>query len=196
MYKQYHVVIGGNILLMHNSQTADPLNKYAKAMKQFPRKKTEADLYAMARIEYEAGLYLNSKGEVVIPSRLLEANIVSGARVQKDGKTALAGLFVDTDAIFTYEGGPLSVQQLLDSDEHRLTVPVTVNQSKIMRTRPQFKNWEADFTVSIDENLVNESQLKKWLDNAGGTKGLGDWRPRYGRYLVKKFESVKSDLAW
>jgi hypothetical protein len=191
-YLRHKVTIGGDKILLHNGQTADPLNKYAKAMKAITSdrtlKKTDEGIVDLMRIEYEAGLYLNAKRQVIIPSRVLEANIAEGARKTKEGKSALAGMFVDCDAVLQYAGGPLSVKQLLDSEDHRLTVGVGVNNSRIMRTRPLFTDWSATFEVSVLAEMAGSTALKTWLTNAGKFIGLCDYRPRYGRYEVSNFE--------
>jgi hypothetical protein len=194
-YLKHKVTIAGDTLILHNGQTADPLNKYAKALKAVTsdkqRKKTEEGIVEMGNIEYEAGLYLNAKGQVILPSRVLEAHIAEGARKTKEGKTALAGMFVDTDGVLSYEGGPLTVKQLIASEDHRLTVPVSVNQSKIIRVRPMFKNWSCSFEVSILEEMAGTSTLQTWLRNGGSFVGLGDWRPRHGRYEVQEVAVIK-----
>jgi hypothetical protein len=193
-YTKIQVKIGGDALLMHNGQTADPCNKYVRAMqaitKDRARKKTDEGIEALANIEYEAGLYLDNKGRVVLPSRVLEAHIAMAARKSKDGKTALAGMFVDTDGILEYDGGPLTVKQLIESEQHRLTVGVRVQQARIMRTRPLFRNWSASFQVSVLDELVDARSLRTWLEDGGRVVGIGDYRPRYGRYDVLAFESA------
>jgi len=191
-YIKHRVTISGDKILLHNGQTADPLNKFAKAMKSITSdrtlKKTDDGILELMRIEYEAGLYLNAKKQVIIPSRVLEANIAEGARKTKEGKSALAGSFVDCDAVLQYAGGPLTVKQLLDSEDHRLTVGVGVNNSRIMRTRPLFTDWSATFEVSVLAEMAGSTALKTWLTNAGKFIGLCDYRPRYGRYEVTNFE--------
>jgi hypothetical protein len=191
-YIKHRVTISGDRLLMHNGQTADPLNRYAKAMRAITSdrtlKKTDDGILELMKIEYEAGLYLDTKKRVVIPSRVLEAHIAEGARKTKEGKTALAGSFVDCDATLSYDGGPLTVKQLIDSEDHRLTVGVGVNNSRIMRTRPLFTNWSATFEVSVLAEMAGSSSLKTWLTNGGKFIGIGDYRPRYGRYEVSNFE--------
>ena len=195
-YLQYECELSGDSLIMHNGQTADPLNHFSKAMKEISgkRKKTEADYEAMANIEYQAGLYLNSKNEVIVPSRVLESVLVEGAKKSKEGKLALSGMFVDTDAILIYEGGSMTVKQLMESPEHRICVAVRVGMAKVMRTRPHFKNWTAKFKVSVNEQVANEAQLKRWLEDAGAYVGIGDWRPRHGRYEVESFKAVRQPL--
>jgi hypothetical protein len=192
MYTQFRAKIAGPTLIMHNGQTADPLNGYAKLMKSITgnRKKTDADYERLARIEYEAGLYLNSNKQVILPSRVIEAALVEGAKTQKQGQQALAGLFVDADAVLEYAGGPLTVEKLINSEAHRLCVPVVVGQAKTMRTRPMFADWSIEFLVSINTDIADERSLRQWIEKAGGLKGLGDWRPRYGRFELKAFAAA------
>lgn len=191
MYTQFLVGIQGDILLLHNGQLADPLNKYAKAMKQVSgkRNKSEEDFAKLADIEFEGSLYVE-EGKAVLDSRVLEAAIAEGAKVTKEGKKALTSVFVDTSGELTYRGGPLSVEELVKSDEHRLTVGVRVQRNRVMRTRPLFRDWSAEFKVSLLTSEANADSLHTWLENAGRTKGVGDYRPRYGRFAVSKFEQI------
>lgn len=197
-YSKVAVTIAGEQLIMHNGQTADPLNVYAKRLKEVTgdkqRKKTDEGILAMGRIECEAGLYLDAKKRVILPTRVLEAHIAEGARKTKEGKQALAGMFVDTAGILSYEGGPLTVAQILDSPEHQLRLSVVVGQAKVMRVRPFFTNWSATFQVSILDEQVTSTMLRTWLINGGNFVGIGDYRPRYGRYEVKKFEVQQPGL--
>ena len=190
-YLKVNVTIGGDQLIMHNGQTADPLNVYAKRLKEVTsdraRKKTDEGIIEMGRIECEAGLYLDSKKRVILPTRVLEAHIAEAARKTKEGKLALSGMFVDTDGILAYEGGPLTVAEILDSEEHQLRLSVVVGQAKVMRVRPFFKNWSTTFQVSILEEMVTPQMLKTWVTNGGNFVGIGDYRPRYGRYELKQF---------
>jgi len=195
-YTQYEVELAGDSLIMHNGQTADPLNPFSKAMKEISgkRKKTDSDYEAMANIEFKAGLYVDAKNNVIIPSRVLESVLVEGAKKSKEGKLALSGMFVDTDAAFTYEGYPMTIDELMDSPEHRLCVAVRVGMAKVMRTRPHFKDWTATFKVSLNTDVANENQLKRWVDDAGAYVGIGDWRPRHGRYEIVNFAMAKKPL--
>jgi hypothetical protein len=196
VYKEYTVEINIPRLLMHNAQTANPLNPFAKALKSVSGKrgKTEADYLEMARIEYEAGLYLNEKREVIIPGRVFEACIAEGARKSKEGKVALTTTIVENDAVITYDGGPLTVEELLDSEAHVLAVLVKVGQAKVMRHRPLFKNVTATFVISLQTELANPSQLERWVVDSLNQVGVGDWRPRYGRGTLDRFAEQVVDL--
>lgn len=184
-------------LICHNGQTADHLNPFSKTMKQLTgkRQKTDADYAQLADVEYRAGLYTDSKNRVVIPSRVLEASIAEGARKSKEGKLALSGLFVDTDAVLDhYDGGPLTIEELTKSPDHRLTVGVRVGTNRVMRTRPIFRNVETSFEVSLNPEVANEEQLKLWLANTVAMVGIGDWRPRHGRGEIRSIEQIKTQL--
>lgn len=190
----YEVGIRGRSLLMHNGQTADPLNKFAKAMKAVTavRKKTDAEYEKLAKIEFQAGLYLDASGtKVIVPGRVLEAAIAEGAKKVKEGKSALAALFVDSDMALEYAGGPLTPDELAKSDKHRLTVGVRVSQARVMRTRPYFEDWSGTFRLSFDDSLANPEQVHTWITRAGELVGLGDWRPRHGRFVVTKFSVLR-----
>lgn len=197
-YRFFNVHIEGLVpLILHSGQTADPLNPFAKAMKAISgkRKKTDADHEEMASIEWRAGLYVNRDNKIILPSRVIEAAVVVGAKRSKDGKTALSGMFIDSDGVLEFDGDNLSIDELMKSPKHRLTVPVRVGQARVMRTRPTFENWRTSFTVSVSTEVVTDaSQLKRWIADCGAFSGIGDWRPRFGRFTVTKFEEVTQAL--
>ncbi len=91
---------GVSPLLMHNGQTADPLNKFSKELKAVSskRKKTDEDYAEMSRIEWHAGLYVDKHGFIVLPSEALEAAIGDGAKKSKLGKAFKSAVFIDCDA--------------------------------------------------------------------------------------------------
>lgn len=185
MYKILKVeVIGIVPLIMHNGQTADPLNKYAKAMKEVSgkRKKTEADYEQLAKIEFMAGLYLDERGPV-IPWPMIEATVLGGARKSKLGKLAQAGLIVDKNATLQYDG-PRTADELWKNESYRLAAPVRIGQQKVIRTRPIFHKWSAELEISYLPDVINERDLLTAVRDAGAYAGFGDWRPRYGRYAL------------
>ena len=77
-------------LLMHNGQLANPMNKFAKAMKAVTskRKKTDEDHIELARLEFLGGLYADDQGRAVLPGEVIEGTIVAGAKKTKKGKDA------------------------------------------------------------------------------------------------------------
>lgn len=176
-------------LVMHNGQLADPLNKYAKGIKEISskRSKTESDYEAMARLEFLGGLYLSQNDGPCIPGYVLEGMLIGkggAARKQRQGKQAAAGVFCDVDSFLLEYDGPRDSEELWQDEQFRLRVPAVVGQSKIMRTRPMFREWTATVSVCVLEDLVNPKDVILWMGIAGREVGLMDWRPKFGRFEV------------
>jgi hypothetical protein len=173
-------------LLMHNGHLVDPTNSYAKQLKELTgkRKKTEADLLIMSEIEFKGGLYLDENLQVVVPGEVVEATIINGAKKSKEGTTAKMAMFVSGQYPLEYDG-PKDVQQLWEDKRFVFVKPVKIGMSKIMRTRPIFKNWKVTIDVQYNEDLANLNQVKRWVKDAGEQVGLGDWRPKNGRFSAK-----------
>ncbi|MEM1097148.1 MAG: hypothetical protein AAGH92_00025 [Planctomycetota bacterium] len=178
---------------MHSSRLADPLDETTKAMAKITskRSKTMADHEKLAELEWRGSLYLDADERVVIPSEVLEAVIVAGAKKMKKGPAAKAGVFVLDHARLDYEG-PDSVAELWREERFRLRAAVAVNGRRVMRTRPKFEGWVADIHVQYVPELVGLDTIEEFLIAAGVQVGVGDWRPRYGRFTVK---TMASDAA-
>lgn len=172
-------------LIMHNGQTADPLNKWSKSLKLISskRKKTDADYEEMARIEFMAGLYLNGDGPV-LPANMLDSMIVNGAKKSKEGPTAKSGCFCLEHAKLEYDG-PRTANELWEDENFRFSSIVRVQTSRVSRMRPIFNEWSAVVNLNIEDTLVNPKRVEEWLNAAGTQVGLGDWRPQYGRFTAE-----------
>lgn len=173
-------------MIVHNGQTADPLNKFSKAMKQISgkRKKTDADYEEMARIEFMAGLYMGKDGPI-IPARNIDSLLVNAAKKNREGPLAKSGVFCTTDTPMQYDG-PRSAEALFADERFRHVAIVRVQQARISRTRPVFPVWTANVSVQIENTVVNPKQVDDWFHIAGTQIGLGDWRPQHGRFSVKR----------
>lgn len=186
MYQQLTFNVRGVApLLMHNGQLSNPLNRFSKAMKKISskRQKTDEDYAELARIEFLGGLYTDKDGRPVLPGELIEATIVSGAKKKKKGPAAKAGVIVEGNALLEYKG-PKTAEELVKDEAFRNATPVKVQQNRVVRTRPQFDNWECEFTVHYLSDQVDAEEVKEWVEIAGRICGFGDWRPRYGRFEV------------
>lgn len=172
-------------LLMHNGQTADPLNKFSKQLKAVSgkRKKTDEDYAEMSKIEWHAGLYVDKDGELIIPSTLIEASIQDGAKKSKLGKAFKSAVFVNDDAKVDI-GVKKKAIDLFGDENYRDVRGVRIGQARIMRTRPVFANWKCKFTLYFDDEQVNESDVSQALSDAGSKCGIGDFRPKFGRFEV------------
>jgi len=175
-------------MLMHNGQTADPLNKWAKAIKTISskRKKTDADFEELARLEFFAGLYVGKDGPV-IPASNVSSMIVNAARKRREGRLAQAGVFALNDASLEYDG-PRDPDAMWKAETFRHVAIVRIGQSRIARTRPVFEEWAADVKLSYEDSVINITQLDEWFQIAGTQVGLGDWRPQHGRFTAERLD--------
>lgn len=179
---------GVSPLLCHNGQTADPRNTYAKAMKAVSgkRKKTDADYDEMARLEWLAGLY-RIDGDLVIPDYVIESAMIKGAMKSKRGPQAKCGLFFTEHASLEFDGKPDTITDdtlsgMFESGGFTHTIGVKVGMAKVMRTRPMFRNWSITITAQYDPDVLNMRDVEEIAIDAGKLVGIGDWRPKHGRF--------------
>jgi hypothetical protein len=194
---------GVSPLLCHNGQTADPRNAYSKAMKGISgkRKKTDSDYDELARLEWLAGLY-RVDGDLVIPDYVIESAMIGGAKKSKRGPQAKCGLFFTEHASLLFEGKPdviddETLAEMFASSIFTHTVGVKVGMAKIMRTRPMFRHWRINATAQYDPDVLNIGDVAEIAADAGKLVGLGDWRPKHGRFEAEVIpaESLNRMLA-
>lgn len=173
-------------LLLHNGQTCDPMNSFSKMLKQISSKrdKTDADFEEMARIEWYASLYLDN-GRVCLPAEVIEAALIGGAKKFKLGKQAQAGLFATHNAILKFDGCEMEVDELWKRDANRYTCGAKIGTNKIMRTRFRVDQWSTSAEIAFDPGLLNENRVIEILQTTGSIVGIGDWRPKFGRFRAE-----------
>lgn len=191
-YKTVSVEIQGvSPLIMHSGALADPLCEWNIAKKPIlgkpAKKRTEDDLIELARIEFMGSLYMGPNGPV-IPGVNLEALIVEASKKTREGKLSKSSIIVDGDWPLIYDG-PKDADALWADKRFVNSVSAKVNNARVMRTRPIFPaDWQLKFEVMYLPSVVSAASIRTWLDTAGSLCGLGDWRPRYGRFVVTAFE--------
>jgi hypothetical protein len=66
--------------------------------------------------------------------------------------------------------------------------PVVVVSARIIRARPRYDEWSTTFTISYDHQLVPDARIiVDILADAGSRLGVGDHRPRFGRFRVREY---------
>ncbi|MDP2939290.1 MAG: hypothetical protein Q8O13_04315 [Candidatus Omnitrophota bacterium] len=132
----------------------------------------------------EKALYRDDKIGCYAPSTWIEACLRDTAKEFK-GKgrgslkaTILSSVFVEEEKI------PLNKKTYDELDVR----PVVIQRNRIVKGRPKFNSWELEFTINFNEDRIKKDTLKQILQEAGQTKGIGDFRPKFGRFEVVKFE--------
>lgn len=131
--------------------------------------------------EAEKALYRDAKGNIFQPAEhIYQAMIKAGTDFKFESKKSFkeiikAGVVVEPECI------PLNKEKWDEIDAR----PVVVQRARVVRWRPKFNDWTLKFKILIlDDENISSSTLKEILDRAGQRVGIGDYRPRYGRFQV------------
>lgn len=129
-------------------------------------------------------LYKTSEGEIYQPAEHFEKSMEKAAvnfkmKGRKTFKDAIqAGVIVTPFAI-------IHKIQKWEIDLRR----VVIQGKAILRARPMFPEWELSFNLECIDDRIRPEEIKDILDYAGKFVGVGDFRPKFGRFMVTKFES-------
>lgn len=180
-------ITGIRPLLMHNGQMADPTNPATRGLKEVTKKKnkTDADHLEIKMLEWMAGLYRDESGAIAVTEDMILGCVIAGARAVKKGKQAQAGVLGASPFFALKYKGPKDPIELFKTGsfcDYRLVV---VDRKRIMRARPKFNQWSVDVELLYEDTLMNERELLAALTTAGASVGLGDFRPRFGRFTVE-----------
>jgi hypothetical protein len=181
-------VTGTRPLLMNSSRTADPLDPVAQRLARLTAKrpKTEADHAEISRVEWYGAIWSHDS-RVCIPPSVIEATFIAAAKSRRRGGQASAGLIVKEPAFLEYDG-PSDLDELWKSGRFIHRTVVNVARARTLRTRPCFVDWSATLTAWYLPSLLSKADILEILAVGGFTKGFGDWRPRFGTFLVELVE--------
>lgn len=161
------------------------------------KKSTGAKDYTQEWRDY---LYADANGNIYQPSVHFEAAMTKAAVgfkiTGKRGKTYKdlfsANIVVDPERI----PHNIKVPDQLDADaDKQLYIdvrPVLVQRARVVRMRPTFKaGWELSFEIMVNDDEIQPDLLQDILVLAGKTVGIGDYRPKFGRFSVVEFKVHK-----
>lgn len=173
------VTIEGSADILFHRWNCEAVEEKAKAAKGSKAKKTD---------NVESYLFRDQKGMICLPGEYLRQSIIHAAKFRQDPRSPRKS------AMDLYKAGVTSLTQLatLGKDkfdyEHRCRVQVQRNG--VTRCRPAFlSGWSAviQLMVLLPE-YIRPNDLHDVVNAAGRLIGVGDFRPTYGRFLVKSFD--------
>jgi len=182
---QYSIT-GITPLIMHSERCVNPFDPLTREIKALTgkRKKTEDDLLEISRLEWLGGLYYNEDAGIHVPGYNMLAAIINGAKLHKLGTAIKRAVLVTDDAIAVDYVGPKKPDDLFKDKSFVDIRSVKVGTSKIMRCRPIFKKWALKFSIAYDEASIQKGDIDMCIKSTGQMVGLGDYRPRFGRFEV------------
>lgn len=174
-------VVGTTPLLTHNPASMNLGGDSAKRGTRVPDPKVEA----------EAGAYRLEDGTCAMKAEAFIGSMIgkkgaAGAWKGKNRSTMkshLAHIEAAEDLIpLFYLSGERIKEYIIDQR------PVVVQKARIIRARPRYDEWMATFTIIYDPQLVTEPRMiVDILADAGQRVGACDYRPRFGRFVVKEY---------
>ena len=186
---------GETPLLQHSARGLDPTDPLKIEAAEITRKRgsnrTASDDARLREIDCELSLWLDGDGRPTVPPDALRAAIEQAARKLKQGPQVREGLSV-LETRFEYDVPTLGLDAETVAKRAQHVAPVVVSRARILRTRAKFDPWGLGASIEVDDELVDERQLRAWLDIAGRRIGLGDWRPQksgtFGRFTTTAVE--------
>lgn len=158
--------------------------------------------------EWIQKLYLLDDGTLYQPEAHLIGTLIKAATSHKvpgrRGKTykdtVKGGIFIEP-AYIPHKANLSDFEQAVvitgpapDGAKYNVYVdrrPVRVQSARVTRYRPALrKGWELTFRVQALDDEFQPAALKAILDTAGREVGIGDFRPRFGRFMVTHFEAI------
>jgi hypothetical protein len=174
-------------LLMHRadelSDVLAPITKQIKALTS-KRRRTEEDEREIRRLEWHGGLYWREGDGPYMPTANLERCLRDAAVITRQGKDLVRALVIPDDAPLIYRG-PRDVEALWADPAYRSEMSVKVGMARTIRCRPKFDKWEIEFTAHVEESVLAVEDFTAIVDRAGLMTGLGDYRPRFGRFTAQ-----------
>jgi len=169
-------------LLHHRFPTEERGEETSKAKKKVYSPEEEA----------RKALYTDENNHPVIPAehvysacvKAATSFIYEGKRTYKD--IIKAGIIIEPEYFDIYDknGNRKSSWDEIDAR------PVVVQKARVIRWRPRFNEWTASFKIVVlDDTNIPITTLKEIVDRAGRS-GIGDYRPRFGRFIVTKWKEV------
>lgn len=173
-------------LLMHSARLSDPLDEMTRALARITgkRKKTDEDRIEAGRLEHMGSLYLSDLGPY-IPGANVEAALFRGASKHKLMSTLKGALLIPEEVNPLVYRGPRDAAGLWADKQYVHRVSAKVGQSRVVRTRPIFPQWSLEVEGLLDTEQVDQDSFEMIAGTTGQLIGLGDWRPRFGRFTAK-----------
>jgi len=183
------VIEGTSPYLMHKFSDEAAAGRTTRATlveQRVPREEAEKVAYR----DQDGGLYFNGYS---IAKAIASAG---GAHKQRGSRKSLkyvvpAAVRIVDDAVKLRKLDG-RVQKDFEVDSRPVTIPAT--KGRVLRHRPRFDEWRAEFELKIFENLIEPKTVHQLLNEAGEQVGIGDFRPEksgpFGCFRVVEWKEL------
>ena len=135
--------------------------------------------------QVKKSIYRDEKGQVYSPAdHLIGAMTKAATSFKLEGKktfkdVAKAGVFINPLKV-----AHLNQQYIADWR------PVVINRGRVMKGRARMDDWSLKFELVCIDDRATAKDIQEILEYAGTYVGIGDYRPRYGRFEVIEFVRI------
>ena len=183
--------VGMRPLIMNNPRSVDPFDEFTIQRKILTAKKgkdmTVENLRELDLVSWRAGVYWDDEEGFIIPSANLERAMQVGAQKSRKGKECQATVMLKGTHAKVHYKGPKHKADLETDPNFRLRMPMVIDKRRIMKVRPMIPTgWQIFPEFEFDPTVIDKSSLLTAAHNLGRLIGLGDWRPKFGRFLVEE----------
>jgi hypothetical protein len=174
---KYHIEIEGIRPLLQNRFPEESFEAEAKTKRNVGTIKGDVP---------ETKLYKLPDGTIYEPAEHILGTLIKAATNFKVGGKRGKSYkdLIQSSVIITPDTIPHIHQEWI-VDKRSVVVPAT--RGRVMRLRPRFDKWALKFSLEIVEDRIGKATIKEILDFAGTSVGIGDYRPRFGGFIVTHF---------
>lgn len=150
--------------------------------------------------EWRQYFYADEHGCIYQPSSHIEGALVKAAVnfkvAGKRGKSykdlIVANVIIDPERIPHNIPVPSELDADADKPLYLDMRPVIIQRARVVRIRPTFKaGWVLSFEIQCLDDEIQPDLLQDVLMLAGKTVGIGDYRPKFGRFSVVEYQVHK-----
>lgn len=168
---------GTSPFLFHRWSNEAVAEKAAAAKNSAAKKADNVDSY----------VYRNEAGELCVPGEYVRMSAITAAKYRQDPRSSRKS------AMDLFKAGIVSLTELSSLGttawDYLDARRVMVQRSGVTRQRPAMNaGWRAEFRFMVNTpEYIDARLLHAVLCDAGRLIGIGDFRPTFGRFLVKSF---------
>jgi hypothetical protein len=192
-HRSYLVTIKGTAPLLFNKMPDLSKTKGEKGLQ------IKADPVELERLNWKNKLHFRSDIGVILPGINLQNNWMSGAQYWGAKIPGTVKTYSDLfKSACVVDDMPLGITNLDDERLEQFGSHCTGNVSKgsrggkVFKIRPLVKSWGGSCVIHVFDDRLTDDVLQTAITFAGVYRGIGDWRPRFGRYSLEKIEEVDS----
>jgi len=175
--KEIEVEITGTAPLLQNRF---PVEEQGKNKSKAKKKEYDPE------VEAKRALYLRDDVIVQPAEHIFQCMIRAAVDFKFEGKKSFKDIITSSIAI-----EPEEIPLIHDKPYEIDTRPVVIARARVLKWRPKFNQWKLRFKILIlDETNLSAFTVKEILEKGGMTKGIGDYRPRFGRFTITEFKET------